>query len=343
MKRLFSLACAVAVLAACGSTAAPSDACTRYFDALVQTSTRCEPSGGTSAGGWQAMDKNAFIAVCLATRTAPGSGLSDSYLDTCSGALASATSCIIRQVPGCQNPPGKLADGAACYASIQCQSGACAKSGSPLTDGGVDVAWADAASPRCGTCDPRAAVDAACDSAGVTAPKCMLGLDCDAGTCKEPVTIPLGGVCSFPFECASGTTCIPNVSGKGTCIPAPKRGENCSGICDTNLVCGAGTCRDKVAVGGACPAGDECQSTLYCDPTTKLCAALKVGKVGDACSPSVGVKCGGDLFCGSVGAAAPTCVALKKKGEACGDGEWCAPFLDCISGTCQTPDPSQCK
>ena len=345
MKRFFfvSSASVVAILAACSSptTTASSDACAKYFDTLASTTTRC----GTSSSSFDPASKNNFVAFCQATINAPGSGVSDTYLNTCTGALAASTSCNINQVAGCENPQGKLANGAACYSSAQCQSGSCTKTGSASSDGGVVDAGATTGI-SCGTCDPRAAENAACDSSGVTNPRCMSGLNCTNGTCVKPVTIPSGGACSYTgppgTNCAAPTTCIPGSNGTGTCDAVPKKGEKCSFICDTNLTCTAGTCVDKVAVGGACPSGNECLSTLYCDSATKLCATPKAGKAGDTCA--TGVKCDPGLACKSNGDAIPTCVALKNKGEACvstaGD---CALYLDCISGTCQTPDPSQCK
>lgn len=344
MKRFFFVASAsaVAILAACSSptTTASSDACAKYFDTLGQTSTRC----GTNSS-FDPSNKNNFVAFCQATIAAPGSGVSDSYLNKCDSALAASTSCNVSQVPGCENPPGKLANGAPCYSGVQCVSGSCSKSGSSITDGGVADAGASTGL-SCGTCDPRAAEGAACDSSGVTNPRCMSGLSCTNGTCVKPVTIPTGGACSFTgppgTNCAAPNTCLPGTNGTGTCGPLPKKGEKCSFICDTNLTCTAGTCQDRVAVGGACTTGNECQTTLYCDAATKLCATPKIGKAGDTCG--TGVKCDTGLACKSSGDAMPVCVALKNKGEACVlPGGGCALYLECISGTCQTPDPSQCK
>lgn len=346
MKRFASLASAsvVAILAACSSSTpgtASSDACAKYFDSLVQTGTRC----GTMGSSIDPANKTNFVAYCQATVAAPGSGVTDSFLSTCGNALASATSCNISQVQGCESPPGKLANGAACLTGIQCQSGACDGSGSASTDGGVADAGASTGL-NCGTCDPRAAENAAC---GGTNPECMSGLKCTDGTCVKPVTIPSGGACSYSgppgTNCAAGTLCLPGANNETTCAAVPKKGEACTFICDTDLTCSKGTCAEKVAVGGACPTGNECQSTLYCDKTTKLCAALKVGKAGDACGTSAGVKCDAGLSCRASGNDGPTtCVVLKNKGEACTPtADNCAEYLACISGTCQTPDPLQCK
>jgi len=345
MKRFFFLgsASAVAILAACSSptSTASSDACSKYFDTLAQTTTRC----GSASSSFDPADKTNFVAFCQATVAAPGSGVTDSYLNTCNGALAATTSCNISQVAGCENPSGKLANGAACYSGAQCVSGECSKTGGVSTDGGIADAGA-ATGISCGTCDPRAAENAACDASGVTAPRCMSALTCTNGTCVKPVTIPSGGACSYTgppgTNCAAPTTCIPGSNGAGTCGAPPKKGEKCSFICDTNLTCTAGTCQDKVALGGACPTGTECQSTLYCDSASKLCAALKAGKSGDPCA--TGVKCDPGLSCRAVGDSALTCMPLKNKGEACiASANECAMYLDCIGGTCQTPDPSQCK
>lgn len=346
MKRFASLASAsvVAILAACSSSTtgtASSDACAKYFDSLVQTGTRC----GITGSSVDPANKTNFVAYCQATVTAPGSGVTDSYLSTCGNALASATSCNISQVPGCENPAGKLANSAPCLTGAQCQSGACDGSGSAPTDGGVADAGTSTG-PSCGTCQPRAAENAAC---GGTNPQCMSGLTCNSGTCVKSVSIPSGGACSYSgppgTNCATGTTCIPGSGGTTTCEALPKKGEQCTYICDTGLTCSKGTCQEKVAVGGACPTGNECQSTLYCDQATKLCAALKVGKAGDACGSSAGVKCDAGLSCKSSVVDGPTtCIALKNKGETCvASSDECAAYLDCISGTCQTPDPSQCK
>lgn len=345
MKRFFFVtsASAVAILAACSSptSTASSDACAKYFDELAQTTTRC----GSSSSSFDPASKSNFVAFCQATINAPGSGVTDSYLNTCNGALASTTSCNLNQVAGCETPTGKLANGAPCYSGAQCVSGACSKTGSATTDGGIADAGATVGI-ACGTCDPRAAENAACDSSGIKAPRCMSGLNCTNGTCVKPVLIPSGGACSYNgppgTDCATGTVCIPGSNGTGTCSTIPKKGEKCTFVCDTNLTCTAGTCQDKAAVGAPCPNGSECQSTLYCDSATKLCATPKAGKSGDPCG--TGVKCDPGLSCRAVGDTALTCMAPKNKGEACvASANECALYLDCIGGTCQTPDLSQCK
>ena len=263
---------------------------------------------------------------------------------TVSGAMGASSSCNPSQIAGCENPRGSLADGAPCYDGIQCQSSACKKTGSGGGDAGTTTGL------HCGTCDPRAAENAKCDNSGATAPQCMSGLSCTNGTCVKPTPIPVGNPCSFSgppgANCATGSTCNSPPNGTPTCTLLPTKGEKCTFQCATGLVCAAGTCAERVAVGGACPTGLECQSTLYCDGPTKLCTAYKIAKAGEACgNGTTGTRCDAGLACKTQGQPpVGTCVALKARGEACisNDGE-CASYLTCISGTCQIPDPSQCK
>lgn len=340
MKGLASLSVVttVAILAACGGAITPDDAtgvaCVKYSDALLQARARCQPDSPSSPA-----DRSTYLAVCQAGVAAPGTSFTDAYLSACADAIATSTTCRFDTLPACRSLPGKLATGTPCLMDVQCQSGACDTTGNTSADAGA------ATGLRCGTCAARAVENAACDWNGVSALPCMLGLDCIAGTCKQPVTIPSGGACSFSgppgSHCVDGTVC--DLDGSSTCVPTPKKGDRCLSTCDTHLACVAGACQDAVGLGGACPTGSECATSLICNATTKTCAAFEIGQMGDACGSAIGVTCDAGLSCKPV-VNGGICAVLKKLGTACVASEDdCAVFLHCVSGSCQAPDAALCK
>ena len=94
---------------------------------------------------------------------------------------------------------------------------------------------------------------------------CASPLVCDKGFCGTQRQVAAGGNCANP-----GDTCIPDelcqaAGGVSVCMPKRDRDAGCSTAqpCKTAFRC-QGTCMDKVAVGAACAADDDCQSG-YCN------------------------------------------------------------------------------
>ncbi|CAN5396754.1 hypothetical protein BH09MYX1_BH09MYX1_25130 [soil metagenome] len=334
MKRTFLLPVAFATVAAaiaCGGsgTSTPTgldDTCAKFFDAGLGLGQRC---GDTLFEG----SRTDFIATCKANVAAPGSGLSEGYLSSCTNAINGSSVCNFTQLAGCKATVGKLAVGAACGDSNQCSTGKC-----KVTDSTGN-------GPSCGTCAKVSNEGEACNTAPDNL-SCAPDLACTNKVCAKVVVIAAGGTCSFTgpegYNCAAGSFCnapfTPNAT--GTCAPIPKKGESCTAVCDGALVCSAGKCADKLEVSATCASSSECKSA-YCD-STKKCAAQTIAKSGEVCG-GAGVKCDTGLSCETDGQDNQKCVALKKSGEACAPTDHCAQYLVCSGGLCVTDDPGLCK
>jgi hypothetical protein len=207
---------------------------------------------------------------------------------------------------------GSVADGGACFASLECASGNCTQADTT----------------------------------------CSRSRQCCAGTCAaKPAPIPVGGDCSAPLPgqtCATGADCISTGSlGSPTCqVPAKVQGAACAALfdCETPLFCaldaagGTGTCQPSAATGATCntvvtfAACDDLRD--YCDKTTAKCT--RRGPVGAACDAAQS-NCIGYANClGGI------CVAMSGERGACdsANGPTCLGDLECSSPTmtCSFPD-----
>lgn len=211
--------------------------------------------------------------------------------------------------------------------------------------------------PNGGSCviDGDCAATSACSSTAMTCP----------GTCvaRKPANTPSASErdCEVDHTLYEGV-CEPKVAIGASCSPKP--GKTTKRPCvDWGHCNAANLCADDLSVGGACPAGDECQVWLRC--ANGSCAAYNAQ--GTACTPNT---CKWDLFCTATAAAggtcnAPaalgascrdrsdcagaasclvpagtqvgTCIALRGQGGACGSWEQCLEGLTCLAGTCQPP------
>lgn len=141
----------------------------------------------------------------------------------------------------------------------------------------------------CGTCEPAAAVGAACgDAAGGL--RCESGAFCADGTC---IARPLAGQpchpqagCTLGARCVQGTCTAPTVAQEGDACDRSTR-------CAYRGVCLDGTCVKGVLIGEACDAVTPCATGLCTDGT---CAPLK--PVGASCAAHgecVSAGCGGGV------------------------------------------------
>ncbi|MBX3231130.1 MAG: hypothetical protein KIT84_37335 [Labilithrix sp.] len=198
----------------------------------------------------------------------PGIAITQAQIDACtaklrdadcSAGLAAFVACDFR---------GTLADGAGCRDDLQCASGHCTSSISPM--GGTG---------DCGVCKPRAPLGATCGNGTW----CDSGLVCDDDeTCKAPV--PIGASCANA-PCDRRSYCE-----SGTCQPLRREGETCrtnrpDGV-DYGNCWGRNRCRDGVCTapkpvtllkhGEACGDYEDDTSFLVCnsgacDKETKRC------------------------------------------------------------------------
>jgi hypothetical protein len=212
--------------------------------------------------------------ACNDALKAPGSGLTQSALNACAQALASASceQAIDENVPACQTT-GERANGESCGTDEQCKSGYCSN-----------------ANAQCGVCSDRL-------KAGVT---CVADKDCQSGmVCNEAskCAIPSAGgtACSETQPCQTGYycragSCAANISqAGGTCDDLGScdiiQGLFCNptvGRCQSLKMAAAGsTCGLKSGEFILCSAGN-CELT----GTDGICSAL--AKDGESCGVAAG-------------------------------------------------------
>jgi hypothetical protein len=162
----------------------------------------------------------------------------------------------------------------------------------------------------CGACAALGAVGAGCSSFV----DCDTGLDCMSGRCVPMMAE--GATCDETHACGRGTfSCI-----KGSCVRLAKAGDACSES-----------------------GGTPCSRGLGCDTQTLVCAPLYVGKPGDACTFGQD-PCAEQQTCVPAGGGLTgTCPAAVKDGASCNGTRDCLPPAVCAGGTCQVPDPKNCK
>jgi hypothetical protein len=314
-----SFAAIVVGLVACGGNA--SSSCGSYFDSLVSYENKCDPGIQIDTSA-----KSTFQTYCGALAAAPGTNNFSGQLDTCVGLLNGATcgatiNCKIA---------GTLGDGTACGVGVQCSGGRCDTSNA-TTIPNSEV--------TCGKCASYLAVGAQC---GANGGLCDPGTSsCTNGTC---VAFAQQGQSCAAANCAGGLTC----DATKICQPQPTKGQACTGSCQAPYKCIQNTCADAVQSGGACPTGNECAGSLFCNPQTKTCQQVTTVGAGQPCGfiQNQIIGCQSGLTCQSGTTGQGTCVAPKQAGDACTVGQkQCAdsPFLLCINGTCAVPDYSVCK
>jgi hypothetical protein len=177
---------------------------------------------------------------------------------------------------------------------------------------------------------------------------CNLGLS-GCGTCVQP--IKSGQACNGQKPCELGTSCVAN-----KCAPDGVKGDACGNgkpACGTGLYCSANACAPVLGIGAMCnplTTTGECDpiAGLYCDATTRKCAAYKVVDSGQAC----GQTADGYALCaagGTCSGTAPmaTCVSAAMDSAACGNGTsnnlGCMLPASCSAAICRVFDPSTCK
>jgi len=346
-----------------GGSSEASASCEKFYDAFSSILKTCEVAGTTTS--FSAAARANYIKSCRAGLAAPGTSLTAASLDGCTSAISGATTCsglaiVLETNEACKPRPGTLVVGAGCSDDAQCASGDCAPGSTvSLADAGAATdAGASTNKPSyCGICAPTVAEGGDCSTT-----RCGVGLKCGADkTCVKDVPLADGASCvtskGSSLDCAKGSHCATTTSGgsvSGTCQKLPARDEACaknSNLCGEDLACVGGKCTDPVGVGGDCPTGLECKSSLAC--TAKKCAAPGQAKVGEKCGFEVSSEggvvtttatvCAEGLRCSS--GKNPVCVVPTPEGGACTGNapSTCEEYLKCSNGTCQVEDANLCK
>jgi hypothetical protein len=315
MRKLVLWAVPAMALAACSSSGsssvsadqAASDAatalcnkynsCSAYFIQIVFGDV------GTCAASLKSSLKNALAAN--------GTGATPAEVEACSTAV-SGTSCddaLGHNLPSaCQPVPGKLANGAACGDSSQCQSAFCHLS----------------ANGTCGACAAAPANGASCN----TDSDCPAGHMCsNAGTCAPPGAA--GAACD-PTQrpCKVTLTCK-----NGTCAASDQAGAAC-----TKVTTAAGTSDNCDALAGLYCNGQAASGT---------CAKIALATSGQPCGlvNNAATLCSANGTCKGTTATSGTCQAAAAAGGSCDatNGPSCAQPAICVNAVCTLPDPASCK
>jgi hypothetical protein len=295
---------AVAAIVACGGTIAPDNSCGTLYDALVAMEQHCGIHEVTNQDV-----RAAFVAYCDALATVPGVKDLDAQYAKCAKNLDPD----ICAGPQC-GQLGTLPANARCTDDAQCQSGFCIPTmrAGPKTE------------QMCGSCAALVGLGASCG--GNT--KFICGADLFCGN---------DGICHARPSC-NGTYCKMEQFCDGqTCQPRPTKGESCATQqCVPAYACIDGVCRDRVAPGGPCPTGNECEILGMCDMSTHLC--MQKGGAGAPCN---GAPCADGLWCMG---GSQVCEVPKALGASCVvDNFECATGLWCTAGTCELPAFSLCQ
>jgi hypothetical protein len=298
---------------ACGGKMDAQDSCGAFFDRLTGILAQCgAPELPDPAG------RDSFVAYCDALARAPGVKDLAAQYDACAQNLDPN----VCGGPQCA-PRGTLAAGAACTDGAQCASGMC----------GASRIVAPTSEQTCGTCLALVEQGASCGPSAPCDAYANLYCDTASGTCQ-----PVAGLGA---SCAKGEACDGELYCDGqTCQPLPEKGQPCTDRCTAAYACIGGVCGDRVAAGGACPHGDDCELGLSCDPETHVCNA-SVGE-GAACGGPEAhfALCAAGLVCTSD----DICEAPKPQGAPCVAGQLeCATDLVCANGRCELPDFTLCQ
>jgi hypothetical protein len=337
-----------------GPGSGAGDACGAYYDAYAKILTTC----ATDITASELLgSRAAFVRYCGIALSAPGTGTSAAYLNTCAGALNNTTGCDLKlnEIAGCEPQNGSLATGTACLGSDQCAGGAC----SITTTTNPDAGTSTTTGLNCGKCAPALAEGEACGNSSVN---CARRLSCINQKCAQPPTsgsgVAEGGVCYTQDAmgmvtqsgCGSGLSCdikfdTATNRSAGTCKRQPAKGEACTTRCASPLVCANKVCVDASTEGGPCPTGAECKGSLVCDQMTKTCKGPTIVEAGGECGKA-NVKCASGLNCISAGAGVSKCQTPIAENGACNANDQasrCDRYLKCIDGKCIFPDANLCK
>lgn len=310
-------ACGLALVTACGGSAAPGaapdaggdadslpqlreSACRDWAARLCGALDQCAHAGFVAQYPDLATCRERKTEQCLLVRFAAGSDLAG--VDDprpCLEAQDFSTCTAARRIfRGSVDIPaacghGKGADGAPCAYAEECAGGVCY-----------------AAYNGCGVCGHSIAVGASCAS-GVCAP----GSYCD-DTCKKQGEA--GASCTGTSQCMGDLACV-----GGVCSPRLPAGADCGG-----------------------DDADPCAFDTACDAISNTCIAITTAQPGEACGPVDATtfrNCTPDSGCLHASPTGPgTCVTATQDGEACGNGDVCLAPAGCFMGKCQIVPGAAC-
>jgi hypothetical protein len=282
------------------------------------------------APGLVALLKTEYAALATVLRDVQTAGrltYSRTQADQCAAALTAATcaqldgwigglpdTCAALVVP-------TVANGNACYSSIECANGYCTSdlmAACPgactgfVASGGACTDYLVCAS---GACDGVVCVPDVpggqgqpCGGGSVG---CQAGLYCTVGsTCAQ--RLAAGATCAWHEQCAAGLGCASD----GTCRAWAGTGADCTtATCGEGFYCslaGGSTCVEWPTQGRSCAEFPMCADGSYCSGGTCVAGTVPIGNACDATS----LFCVPGAFCQMSGAGTGTCTALPAP-DAC--------------------------
>jgi hypothetical protein len=317
-----SLAAFVVAVSACGSSSnsGPSadSACTQIASARCERVGTCNVDGIQARYGDLAACQDAQKAACLSGLAVASTGATPATTIACANALPNVdcTAYNDNVLPTvCQPQVGRLAAGATCAFSGQCQSQFC----------GIGK------NAGCGVCQPQPKAGDSCAHLS----SCGTGLACvDKDTVCASEDAAAGDMCDADTPCGAGFSCVGSKAATATAAAV-------QGTCQAAVATGGAACDPKKKTGPGCDA----TKGLACDPTSMKCIAVIVASTGGACDGDLAVCAAAGTCAIPTGATSGTCVAAAEDGAACDsvNGPGCMTLSRCIitgsgtSGTCEPP------
>ena len=309
-----------------GKTFTPAPTCDGLGMCVTGKSKTCDPYPCADTGCLVTCDPTATTSNCD----------KGSYCD------ATSKVCVTQKADGqpAKNPSecssGIIADGVCCHeACAGCKACTAALNGQADTTTGQCLpvkAGIDDPHKTC-TAGPICGIDGKCDGAGACRYTAS-GTSCAADACSGS-TLTKSSCDGTAHTCAAVTSVCPNgliCGSTSACKTSCTANSDCvSGFCSS------GTCKTKVADGGACAADGDCQnahclSGICCATTCGVCNSCATGTCKAADN---GKTCDPGKFCN-----AGTCGACADGSSCNPDGNLCQTgTISCSTGSavCQTP------
>jgi hypothetical protein len=315
------------------SAGAPDQATAEYRACATYMKARCARLYECGSGYVDSCESYE-LDLCPDFVFGPGSNNTIELIQGCADLWKDAPCSVLQTFTAvCHYAPGQFANGEACTAPWQCESGTCT---------GSDT--------FCGSCVPELEPGAPC--AGGEG-ECAYGTTCDGTTCvpRPPIVIDAGDDCDTGYvNCYRGYTCRNDDAGKPKCLPPLETGGACASSydCLRYNYCDSAThvCTPSPPAGMPCAGNGigACDAASLCDTRTMPLMCVPLVARGETCFDRPNLtdpygNCADGLFC--VCDAGEDCndgICMQRvlEGESCDEADTlCIPGTACRAGKCQ--------